>query len=494
MGIESNQFFQAVKSHADGMLEFGRPLESETPCPLFAGVVDVGRKEVVQNFVVPPPGIRLGDFNWCGNNLMHDVNFLEALNALTRLTGDQRYAAAVDQVFEFYGANCPDPVTGLFPWGEHAQWSFPDQQSLPCLFGGGLKGLMAGVKHIIHDHLRFAPEWFWEQMWRHHPDAVVRFAHGLHGHIIDQETYRHSRHAPLTEHNWRKPTDPPILGGDFARHSGHYIFDTLFAFKKSGDRSLVDWARKKLGWHQMNRLPNGIVGGSINQPPQEGQHDALALSVADAADMLGRDTPEGKEFGDYADELFEARAKEAATRPPPAIEGEPDGSVWMSGYFRRAKNAFGWSGGSFALQVYERSKCQWFADAIVATARFEAAHFPPPPPNIPVLARTYASRVDNAISAYQLTGEPEFLKSAAKFGRLAMEGLYREGLFMGASNMRIFRAKVSSEYHVDEWAEPNTPGYYYSVSGTPILVRTLLRLALLEEGADDILGIDKHPR
>jgi hypothetical protein len=47
---------------------------------------------------------------------------------------------------------------------------------------------------------------------------------------------------------------------------------------------------------------------------------------------------------------------------------------------------------------------------------------------------------------------------------------------------------------VDEWAEPTTPGLYYSVSGTPLLVRNLLRLALLLEGEEDILGVDRHSR
>ena len=71
---------------------------------------------------------------------------------------------------------------------------------------------------------------------------------------------------------------------------------------------------------------------------------------------------------------------------------------------------------------------------------------------------------------------------------------FRNDFLMGASNMNIYRAKVSSEYHVDEWADPPSPGFYFSVSGTPQLTRTLLRLALLMEGEDDFLGVDKHSR
>ena len=37
---KSNPFFQAVKTHADCMLEYGRDPTEEDPSPLFAGVVD----------------------------------------------------------------------------------------------------------------------------------------------------------------------------------------------------------------------------------------------------------------------------------------------------------------------------------------------------------------------------------------------------------------------------------------------------------------------
>ncbi|MDP6359839.1 MAG: hypothetical protein QF473_32290, partial [Planctomycetota bacterium] len=72
MPLQSNPYFQTVKEHADNMLEHGRPLSFENPCPLFSGTVDVARKEINTSTIMPPPGIRLSDFNWCGNNLMHD--------------------------------------------------------------------------------------------------------------------------------------------------------------------------------------------------------------------------------------------------------------------------------------------------------------------------------------------------------------------------------------------------------------------------------------
>jgi len=236
------------------------------------------------------------------------------------------------------------------------------------------------------------------------------------------------------------------------------------------------------------------VRNSLNQEPAEGQHDGLGLSVGDAADLLGRDTPEGREFGGYADELFEARAREAASREPLKLEGEPDGSIWMRGYFRKPSHAYRISHGSFDLQLYRRTKCEWFADAVVETSRWQAAHMPPPPPNIPVLAKIYLGPIDTALTAHELTGEPEFLAIADKFAGLALDGLFRNEFLMGASNMKIFRARHSSEYAVDPWAEPPSPGFYFSVSGTPLLCRNLLRVALRMEGEEDFLGCDQYSR
>ena len=174
MPLHDNPFFQAVQQHADQMLSIGRGPGDDPPGPLFAGVIDAGARNIGVAMMVPPPGIRIADFNWCGNNLMHDVPFLETLRALSNLTGDPRYGGAVDEVFSFYGKHCPHPETGLFPWGEHAQWSFPDRAILPCSFTDGVHGFLTD-DYVIHAHLRFAPGWFWDSSMNHSSNAWPMF-------------------------------------------------------------------------------------------------------------------------------------------------------------------------------------------------------------------------------------------------------------------------------------------------------------------------------
>ena len=57
---------------------------------------------------------------------------------------------------------------------------------------------------------------------------------------------------------------------------------------------------------------------------------------------------------------------------------------------------------------------------------------------------------------------------------------------MGASNMQYVLGGL--------YGSEDRPGFYYSCTGTPSLVRGLVRLALVLEGEQDILGTDAHFR
>lgn len=491
MSLRDNPIFQAVKRHADCMLKYGRDPSEENPSPLFAAVVDALDKKAKTHQLVPPPGVRIGDFSWAGNNLMHEIAFLETLTALTQLTGERRYEDAVDEVFAFYPHHCPYPGTGLFPWGEHAQWSFHSRRVLPnCVYHDPFQFLE--TNGIIHEHLRFAPAWFWERMWRASPECVVRFAKGLDRHLLNYDTFEHNRHAPLTEYAWN---EIPYTGQgkDFARHAGMFIFDCAFAFKRSGDRTLWDWARRKLGYHLERRLPNGIVSGCIRTPneTQEGQHDSLACSVFDAAKVLGEDTAEGREFLDTARELFDARAKQRAENPPVKATDDDLPNAWNTGYGAVSSPAFGTV---LNHQVYERSGVQWYADTIVAAAEWQL-NVAPPPEDRPVVTWAFYNNLMVPMAAYTLTGEQKYLDRADTVAKWAIERATCDGLFLGVINMEYyFNINITWSASGCFGKKSDRPGYYFSGTGAPSLVRNLLRLALLEEGKDDILGVDDHPR
>jgi hypothetical protein len=494
MSLADNRWFRRVRAHLDAMLEYGKGPDS----PLFAGVVDLGRRRAQVAWAPPPPGIRVSDYNWCGNNLMHDVPLLETMLALTRLTGDARYERAVDAMFAYYGKHCPEPTNGLFPWGEHAQWSFCDREILPCSFMEGLRAFRA-EGHVIHDHLRFAPAWFWDRMWAHHPQAVVKFAKGLDGHVVDAKTFEHNRHAALRGKWWRDPHKPDFdQGHDFARHSGFYVFDCLYAFKRSGDRGLLEWARRKLDWHLGNRFPNGLVRGCVRSPGYEkvGQHDALALCVADAADLLGRETPEGRAFGADADELFDARRRTCKGRATELPDCPGDPRLWLNGYTRRhllPESRI--AQGNILRDVHARTGIPWYAEQLVALGRWLAQHLPDPPPDVMLLPRAFQQHLEMLLWAHLESGERPLLEAAERVAGRAEERLWAGEMFLGTSNQRFYGSGTNYEFFSDPWAtDASSPGFYHGITGTPLLVRTLLQLALVQEGQPDFLGPDPHRR
>jgi len=494
MSLTENRWFTIVRQHIDSMLEFGRGPDS----PLFGGVIDIGMRRASIAMTPPPPGIRVTDFNWCGNNLMHDIPILEVMIALTKLTGDAKYEKAVDEMFAYYGKNCPHPDTGLFPWGEHAQWSFADRGILPCTF---LDGLHSYRKNgwVIHDHLRFAPAWFWERMWASSPEAVVKFAKGLYGHIVDANTFEHNRHAARAGPRWRDPHNPDFdKGKDFARHSGFFIFDCLFAFKSSGDRSLLEWAQKKLDWHFRNRLPNGLVRGTVRTKAHEevGQHDSLALSVADAADLLGRDTPEGRTFGQHAEELLDARRRFYAGQPPELPDCPNDPRLWLNGYSRKKslpENQIDHA--NILRMVHQRTGIPWYADQLVSLGKWCAKHLPEPPPHVMILPRAFHQHIEMLLLSHQQSGDRALLDAAGRFADHAAKRLWTGTMMLGVSDIRYYGSGTNYEYFCDQWAtDASTSGLYHSITGTPLLLRTLLQLSLVQEGQPDILGVDPHRR
>ena len=491
MSLTENPFFQAVKTHADCLLAFGRDPVEDDPGPLFAGVIDALDHTVTLHLMVPPPGIRVNDVSALGNNLMHDVPFLETLLALTRLTGEPAYARAVDAVFDYYPKHCPYPATGLFPWGEHAQWSFKGKRVMPNFVCDPI--YFAETNAIIHEHLRFAPAWFWERMWASGPEAVVRFAHGLDRHLMNKDTFEHNRHAPLTEHVWN---EMPYTGQgkDFARHAGFFIFDCLFAFRKSGDRGLLDWARRKTAYHMKHRLPGGIVRGCIRTPGYEGegQHDSLAMSLHDAAQALGLETPEGAEFLAIAEELFGARRKQHEGKQAQPFEEElPPAAAWNCGYGAATPRAVSTG---MPAQMWVRTGAQWYADTLCHAADWQMA-VPPPPADRPVVTHALLVNLKAQLNAYAVSGEKRYLDRAEEVARWGIERFAPTGLFLGAINMDYyFNINIAWSVRGCFGKSSPRPGYYFSGLGVPELQRELLRLALFQEGEDDFLGISSHYR
>jgi len=91
----SDDYLKIVRSYADAMVENGRDTYGPVQSPLFAAALDQKNMKLVRK-VSKIKGIRKGDRVLKGANPMHDMDLYQVLYALTKVTGEKRYAQEAD--------------------------------------------------------------------------------------------------------------------------------------------------------------------------------------------------------------------------------------------------------------------------------------------------------------------------------------------------------------------------------------------------------------
>jgi hypothetical protein len=159
----------------------------------------------------PPVGIRPGDRAPFGNNIEHDVVLLQAMYALSDLTGDKRYAAHADAYLNFWLTHCLSPVTGLPASGEHMSWDFVRERA-------------HGNVHEVD--LRFP---FHDRLYAIDPNLALRIADGLWMYkMFNKKVADYSRHSGWDSFH----ADPNAA---YPRHAGFYIWTYANAYVQSRD-------------------------------------------------------------------------------------------------------------------------------------------------------------------------------------------------------------------------------------------------------------------
>ena len=123
-------------------------------------------------------------------NIHHDLNLYQIFYALTKITGDAKYAAEADRVIEYFLKHCQEPKYGFFCWGEHLGWDVLKNEP------GGFFVDKPGDS-MIHEFYR--PWIFWDKSWDMAPEACHRFSQALWRHQIDHTGGKvsFSRHAMI---------------------------------------------------------------------------------------------------------------------------------------------------------------------------------------------------------------------------------------------------------------------------------------------------------
>ncbi|MBI5687743.1 MAG: hypothetical protein HZC54_21950 [Verrucomicrobia bacterium] len=263
----ASRYLDIVRRYADAMIEHGRDVYGEVKSPLFAATLDRKTLKLPEK---PPgniSGIRNGDRTLTGANPMHDENLYQVLYALTKATGEMRYAAEADAALKWFFEHCQSPK-GLMAWGEHQGWDFVKEAST--------------APAAPHEFYR--PWVLWDRCFALAPEPCHRFATGLWNHqIADHKTGAFSRHAMDI---WDTAKTSARKGYEFPRHGGFYIATWAAACERTKDPEMLKAIECLVDSFEARRnKTTGIIPAESNTPelvwPQS--NVSLAMDLHDGA-------------------------------------------------------------------------------------------------------------------------------------------------------------------------------------------------------------------
>jgi hypothetical protein len=429
----SNGYFYYAKTFADTMIASGTDRYGKVKSPMFASIIDM---ETHSNPLETPensPGQRFGDRSIHGGNLFHDVMLLQAMNYMTSITGDTKYKLAADNYLSFFLQNCPDPNTGLFPWGEHAYWNFYEE------------------KHAneIHEYLGGVPNSFWERLWKINAKAVQREADGLINHITNLDNFHFDRHADMSTPA-PVPRPEKYGGMNYQRHAGFYIGLWTFLYSKTKDKKYLELADKMIAHHwKLRNEKSGLP------PDRTGTKDAsvasslaLSLSLLESATVLPEGAAKEKYLTvakSYLDAILRLphKGEEGKFMVTIPSDAQPETASGTYG----EPYVYGYGGGFSAdyaallVGVYRLTKDERALKIAERFADFYSKNNPPPVSEA-VYARVYATIIGLFNDLHEITRKPAYLEQSKRYARIAIENLYHNGLYRGTTDIGHYEGSM----------------------------------------------------
>ena len=427
---------QVVRAYADALIERGRDRYGPRHSPLFATTLDRKRLAMftgeqlgaVRNIARADWGIRPHDRMVTGANPMQDQNLYQLLYALSRATGEERYAAEADRALKWFFEHCQSPATGLMAWGEHIGWDFLTEAVIDK---------PAGTTHEF-----YRPWVLWDRCFRFAPEACGRFARGVWEHQIgDRETGNFSRHARYDAHG-------PGVDSEYPRHGGFYIATWAAAYEKTRDPVFLEAIETLVDYFDGRRSPrSGALPAESTRSKGEMMWPPSNLSLAVDLGEAARKIPEP----------LAAKMRRSASRTDEVFlklphELGPEGRGFLKIANTHTLDARQWAN----QQTHTRMWATGYGDATVATmanlcmlrsrqVRTDSRPVRASSYRALVLAaarRYMTSDVDLAfpvypgtlgdvicllLGAHELAGEKEFLDRAEYFAGRALELFFAEG-------------------------------------------------------------------
>jgi pectate lyase-like protein len=434
-------YLQTVKAYADTMLDHGQDTYGQEHTPLFAEELNPSTMQMLEGKALEKVaaidrenwGIRSHDRMLGGANPQHCLNLYQILYALTKITGEKRYAAEADRSLTHFFENCQSDATGILYWGEHAGWDLRTNAPLEKRSGD------------IHEFFR--PWILWNESWQLAPKPCRQFALGLWEHQIgDHETGDFSRHATISKHG-------PGTNAPYARHGGFYIETWAIAYSQTKDKVYLQAIRSVIEGLERARLHEGgyLVGGSTTRGGRRPYDVSLAISAETAAAHVPQDLATRlREVARANDEVFSKTVPDMATASAQKVDAE---ALWSNAYGAgpRAGRA------NVYMLRYRQSQNEAYRRATLQEADLYRNH------DIDLTQPVWPGTIGDAIwlmlNGHELTSDDIYLQAADTFAQKAV-----------ATYLDLGPLPRASQQHT----------HYEAVTNGDTLMMALLKLSLVQ--------------
>ena len=118
---DPSSYLEVAKGFAETLLSDAHDVYGDKHTGIFLSIMNRTPTEAYELRMPPEPGgIRAGDRDSMhGSNMNMMQNIYRSFYALSKLTGDDKYASAADRALKDFIDLAQSPVTGLLAWGEH---------------------------------------------------------------------------------------------------------------------------------------------------------------------------------------------------------------------------------------------------------------------------------------------------------------------------------------------------------------------------------------
>ena len=444
----ANPYREAAQRYAATLLKYGRDHYGPVHTPMFVHTIDLRTLEIPrqttaaewrtemstwkedQNYLMW--GKDRSSMAWAqDSNLLWDTDNIRLFYALSRDTGDPRFAQAADDYIAYFLKHCVSRTTGFFAWGEHIAYNVLDDQ-------------IHGKRHELQH-----PAPLWEELWKFNPDAVRNEIEAVYlYHITDKRSMAYDRHANYW--NGMPERDQATIMG----YAGTYAKAFAFLANKTGDTKYLDWGRRLFLSFQSKSNDEGLYPDNWTDrqaremPYQFTVNTSIALSLY----QLYESTHDDRWLDDanqYLDACYRRIAHTLANSPAPfstSYYGDVIGAPRE--FIEAALKAYHWTGDVRYRQMAIAVGTPW-------------AKTPQPKAQ---MATFLAERINAFASLYEATGDPRWLRAARDSGDYALRAfVHPSGLIRGTAIV-------------------DRPDYYDNIQGTGTLALALYRLGNLHEG------------